>query len=193
MRHELLAVGVLVLAVTGSVAYACGGTGSTGCQGSGSRGSQCTSGLEWLGPSGATPSAPSVGCSVSLTPETLSVRATNLAPGETCAIYATLYNPGQAPESVSESVTISSPRSCTLFDYADDLPSSPLLTLNGGATFAFRATVGLAASAGDACEGALFSVTVVLTAGTVNTCEPYGDSYAPLAAPVGDWECGGGW
>jgi hypothetical protein len=194
VKQEILALGFIVLAVTGGVAYACSSTGSSGCRGDGSRGHQCPSTtLQWVGPSGGTPSAPNVVCSVSLNPETLSVQVSNLAPGQACAVSAGLLNPGKDPETVTEDVSMRSSRSCSLFAYSDNVPSSPPLTLGPAETFAFHATVGLAASAGNACEGASISIHVTLSAGSSNGCDTYGTSASPLAASVPLWDCGGGW
>ena len=107
------------------------------------------------------------------TPLTLSV--SNLAPGDTFILYATLTNTGSVAESIVEAgpVTVNDPSSCGAFFYQDTLsaPSTSTFAI-GGHTYTFPNTnalsgvllapghsvtiyfaMGLLSTAGNACQG----------------------------------------
>ncbi len=198
MKLPALAVIVLVVAARGSVAYACG-DGGGGCgTGSGEphHGShQCAPNLaiEWKSPSGVQPSAAYVGCSLNLTSSTLAVSLSDLGPGDNCTFHAQLANTGKKSVALTESVSIGGGSACSQFGYADNLPSSPATDLAPGHAFAFRGTISLNASAGNACQGAFASVAVVITGAPSSSCDDNGPtSWAASglsAGPTPLWDC----
>jgi len=186
-----VAIAVVCLVGTGGIAYACSSGGGGGCGGSGHGGASCPPSLEimWKNPSGVHPGAPFVACHLGLTSTELTISVGNLLPGTSCTFSAVLANVGQEAVTLSESVTISEPKKCLKFLYSDNVPHSPARTLPSGGTFSVQGSVGLSASAGNACQGAGASFLVVITGSEESQCKD--DPYAEASFPgsVALWDC----
>jgi len=188
-----LAVVVAALVGTGGVGYAwCGGGGGGGCNGPQGLlgGHDCGSevGLQWTNPSGEVTS-PRTACALTLTPSTLYVAVSGLAPGQGCTFHADLKNTGTKSLWVTEDVRISEPSSCARFAYSDNLPSAPPPKIDPGHVIAYSGSVSLSPAAGNACQGLGASFSIVLTGSTESRCDQW-DELAPAAAsslPL--WDC----
>ncbi|HTW55635.1 MAG TPA: hypothetical protein VMG36_04210 [Thermoplasmata archaeon] len=171
------------LALSG-VAFACGYSGQCG-SGHDSQGCSTPSGLEWVNPNSATPSAPGIGCTVSHSDSTLTIAVTGLSPGGSCAFAGTLENTGSSAVGLAAQITANQPHACRLFVYGDNLVG--LLqppSLAGGHTFAYSAKISLAAAAGNACEGA--AATFVVTISGSQPSSPCDGFYYGLEFGPGD-------
>lgn len=188
-------MGTILIAASGSVAYACGGGhGGGGCDtsshGQGS-GSQCNQpDIVWENPSGHLGSAASVACSLTLTTSTLYAVVGNLAPGQNCTFYAVLANIGTATASLSQSISTSQPATCRLFSLTDNLPSNPVKDLAPKGTFDLRGSISLSGAATNKCQAAAASFSVTIT-GTETECGP-GPWVIPAATVDPDGGGGGG-
>jgi hypothetical protein len=179
----MLALVVSAIVGFGGVAFACGGGGGGGgCDGgfNDGHGGDCQKNpdLVWTTPTSAVPSHSPVTCTLGRTTSTLTVVVTHLAPGQNCTFSAHLENVGEVPAKVNEAVSISHPSNCALFQYSDNLPSSPELALEADHYYAYSGKIALSGSAGNACQGAAATIVVTLT-GTATTCDA-----APVSGPV---------
>jgi hypothetical protein len=182
MKALLLVVALVavVVATGGAIAYAW----HTGCVGK-NEPSTCHPKLVWENPSGATPSAGGVTCSVSLTPSTLTETVGNLAPGQYCNVHAMLVNTGTVAETINQTVTIIQPAGCHYFGYSDDIPHSPPHKLApSGGHFEYTAKLSLLTTAGNGCQGKGMTVTVTITGTQTNPGFAHASWIAPLARPA---------
>ncbi|MGP8073515.1 MAG: hypothetical protein ACLP74_00615 [Thermoplasmata archaeon] len=189
MSLRLVALMVAVIAVSGGVAFACGGGG--GCD-SGFDHSSCSQPslqIEWKNPSSVHPSATYVGCVLTLTPTTLTAIVGGLVPGASCTLHAILANVGSNAVTLTETVSISEPKSCPKFAYSDNLPSSPPGLLGSGATFAFQAVISLGASAANACQGAHATISVTITGTESSKCQDVSSLGPVYVAVTPAWGC----
>jgi hypothetical protein len=152
------AIFVVLLTVGGLGYAAC--TGGLGV-GPGKSGSVS---IEWASPSSTSVSASYVRCSSTFTASVLQLTVSNLAPGASCALSATLKNVGTLPASLDSEFSVLEPRGCPYFAYSDNVHG--LLTdpkLAAGGTFSYHATFSLAPQAGNPCEGKVSNVQVTVT------------------------------
>jgi len=177
-----------VLVGTGGIAYACTGGGGGGC---GKGGHSCLPevGIAWENPSSAHPSQPSASCSISLSPTTLTVVVHNLAPGTSCAFSALLANVGQKAVTLTESVSILEPRNCLRFLYSDNVPHSPARLLPMGGTYGFQGSISLSSAAGNVCQAAHATITVVITGTEASKCSDYPYAIDRGSGSVALWNC----
>ena len=188
-----IAIAVGAIASFGGIAFACeqgGGGGGCGDGHGDHQGRNCPPDLAiiWHSPTSTNPSASPVRCTLGLTTSTLTVAVNRLAPGESCAFSAFLENTGEKAATLNEAVSISHPATCPYFRYSDNLPTSPPTTLAAGHSFPYKATISLAAVAGNACQGALATIHVTIT-GTASSCD---DARVLNAGPVTAiplWDC----
>ncbi len=96
--------------------------------------------------------------SVSINDGTLTVTASNFAPGDTATVTFQIKNTGSLPGTLREEVSNPSP-----FTYSDNLPS----TIGAGDTITVTATITLPSGTDNAAQGArvTFTVTITATAG----------------------------
>jgi hypothetical protein len=187
----VIALVVAVIAGVGGVAYACGGGGSHCKQSWQDPDHNCKPYVDivWQNPSGVSPSPASVQCTLTLTSSLLTVTAGGLLPGAGCQFHAVLANIGSKTATLTESVSISEPHSCAKFSYSDNVPSSPPNKISSGGTFAFQGQVSLASSAGNTCQGASATISVVVTGTETSSCD---DSQSGVFGPVSAvplWKC----
>lgn len=178
MKSLVVGVALIALLCGGGVAYACVEQGPSGCQGGSGGGDWCETGLVWTSPYGESTNIGYVGCTVSLTPQTLTVAVTKLAPQDDCAFHAELENTYQKALSLTESVTVKAPKTCQYFVYGDNVLTSPPRVLDPGKEFGYQATISLSHSAPNACEGATATISVVII-GTESSKCTYVDAIGP--------------
>ena len=164
-------VEVILLVASGVVAYAWndGGRGDCG----GSYVDHCpTEGVFWTTPVHATPSTANVKCAISIDSDydNLIEDASNLAPGQYCSFSARLTSTEEQTVTITESLTTLQPSYCKLFAYADNVFHSPPNSILSGHYFAYRGTLSLSSSAGNACEGAFAMFYVGITATPLERC-----------------------
>lgn len=170
MKSLVVGIALIALLCGGGVAYACVQPGPSGCQVGSGGGDWCKTGLVWTSPYGESTPSGYVGCTVSLTPQTLTVAVTNLAPGDDCAFHAQLENTYQKALYLTESVTVKEPKTCQYFVYGDNVLASPPRGLDPGKEFGYQATISLSHSAPNACEGATATISVVITGAESSKC-----------------------
>jgi hypothetical protein len=160
-----IAVVVLILSVSGGIAYASSGTPGSGC-GNSSKDTDCSTSVSivWSSVSAPKPSAIYLKCTASIsTPTLLTLRASNLAPGTNCNFLATLLNKGTVPATITDVIDPTS--SCTSFDYTDDINlAHPQPVIGAGKTFLYQANLSLSSSAGNGCQDASSTFAVIITA-----------------------------
>jgi hypothetical protein len=164
----LIAIAMLALMTSGSVAYAWsqGASGGCGESASDSSGGGCPSSFEliWTSPSGTTYSSPVLCTLGGLGSSTLTVTVSRVGPGQSCLFNAALENAGETPLSITEQLPeISQPANC--FVYSDNVPTGPLEVIVPGHPFDYAGTISLtgpAESAGNACEGARATIDVTI-------------------------------
>ena len=177
MKLLAIVVIMIVLAVSGGVAYAWDKGGGTGCDGDHGDGCQ-THEIYWTSPLRTAPSASNVKCTIAIDPDSdnLIEGASNLAPGESCTYFAILTNTENQPVMIVEPWWTAwswQPYDCHLFTYSDNVrvpPHSPPNSIAGGQSFAYQGTLSLSDSAGNACEGALAFFHVVIIAFPFERC-----------------------
>lgn len=156
----------LIFLIAGGFGYAC----SSGTwEGAGGSRSPSVS-LSWTSPDSTTPSVDVVACFSSFTSQVLSFRVTNLAPSTSCALSATIKNSGSLPAALYAEISLSHPANCLLFAYSDNVAKlSKAPVVDPGHPFSYHAVFSLAASAGNACEEKLATVTVTIS--STYSCE----------------------
>lgn len=188
MNSLVVGIALVALLCGGGVAYACVQPGPSGCDGGNQGGGACHEvGLVWTSPYGESTNVGYVGCSVSLTPQTLTVAVTKLAPGDDCAFHAELENTYQKALTLSESVKVVAPKTCQYFVYGDNVLASPKRVLPPGQEFGFQATISLSSSATNLCQGATATISVTIT-GTESPKCSYTDEMVPAwLGPSARW------
>ncbi len=164
----------VVFLVAGGLGYAC----SAGTLSDKNSGATSSIELSWANPIATSPSPSYVGCSSSYTSEVLSLHVTNLAPGASCTLSATIKNSGSLPATLYAEITLSHPVNCLLFTYSDNVAKlSKAPVVDPGHPFSYHAVFSLAASAGNACEEKLATVTVTIS--STYSCETSAAQWDP--------------
>jgi len=104
--------------------------------------------------------------SISADGKTLTVRASNFAPGDTATVTFQIVNSGSLPANLSESI---SPTNISPFTYSDSISTGRVASIGaGGATVTVTATITLPAGTGNDYQGksVSFNVTITATAGS---------------------------
>jgi hypothetical protein len=180
----LVAVVVLALVGSGSVAYACtqaaGGCGETGGD---SGGGVCAAAdLVWTAPSMVSKPA-SVLCSLGgLGSSTLTVAVSDVVPGQSCVFDVSLENLADEVLTISQpAASISQPLDC--FVYADNVDTA--VPMAPGHDFPFVGEIALtgpASANGNACENVHATLEVSITGAEVKT---YSVTFSESGLPAG--------
>lgn len=189
---SLAVVAAVVVMAGGTVAYAAcgGGGGGNGCDAPGHQADgkcQQNPDLVWENPSGDAPSVPSVSCSLTLTSSTLSISASNLAPGENCTYHAVLANIGTGAASLGQTISSNNPASCPKFSLTDNLPAHPPALAAHG-TFNVHGALSLSPTATNVCHGAKASFQITITGTGQSQCDAVPGPAVPLVTTP-DWGC----
>jgi hypothetical protein len=132
----------------------------------------------WDGTQMTTPSASYVTCSATVSTttmpnDTLTVGASNLAPGDNCTVSVTLANEGSLPATVYDYLTAAT-GSCSWY-YIDNfapgghssatLPETPQgpIALGANSQMTYTAFLGLYSGQGNSCQGADLSFSLNVT------------------------------
>lgn len=125
--------------------------------------------LTWDHGATGTPSpVDSQACSTSGSGSTLTLSASNFAPGDTCSVKDALTNHGTLPGLLTESYTLTgSSANCpgTEWSYSDTITAtpSPGLPISAGGSITDTIVIGLSASAGNPCMNQSVSLSAVVT------------------------------
>jgi len=177
MKLVVVAAFAAALVALGGVGWACGGGGG-GCNGGFDGKCSESPEIAWVSPASTTASARTVVCAVTATSSALTASAKALYPGTHCWLNATLEDMGSGAVDLVPHIAATLPAGCTLFVYSDNLLSAaPEVELAPGHSYAYRASYGLGATAGNACEKASATFVVTITASGTSSCQ--GFAYDP--------------
>lgn len=168
-----------VFLVAGGLGYAC----STGGVGGYGKGPPPAIDLSWTSPVATVRSESFVGCTSSFTPAVLTFHVSNLAPGASCALSATIKNLGTLPVSLRDAISMAHSSSCSYFAYSDNVAGlSKEPVVDPEHLFDYRGVFSLGAKAGNSCEGAVASVTVTISGASPCLISHSGETGNPVVA-----------